>query len=337
MKTESTRNADFTTIKGDVQLILGCVLAFASTGMMVMTLQSLMHGLIPKALAVMAGIALQGCLYLFANSKNHRIRFFSWLLMAFSVIASTWFMDATWQQQQNKQAQENRQKNEQSWQAEQIRNEIKELNDQISIALNSANTDASSKYGNVRQRSVDTMASLEDMREDRNKLMDQLKELTATSTTQSEQSVFEEYPPLRISLFALISTIIDVSAILAFGSLELNRKKPVTPVYWHELLKLLPQHTAQQPAIQHPAPIEQPEPTPEPEPKPDYLASILAKIRKGEYGEFVPVKQIVESEPIRHPELKAGIDQLIEEGVLTKSGNRYRHVGFEKQPELCMS
>ena len=52
---------------------------------------------------------------------------------------------------------------------------------------------------------------------------------------------------------------------------------------------------------------------------------------------LVPVKQIVESEPVRHPELKAGIDKLLEEGVLIKSENRYQHADFEKQAEFCMS
>ena len=138
METISTRTTHSNTMENDVQSILGCVLAFASTGAMVMTLQSLMQGWVSKALAVLAGIALQGCLYLFANNKNHRIKAFSWLLLAFSVIASTWFMDSTWQQQRQQQTVEHNQQAEQSWQAEQIRNQVTQLNQQIEISLNSA-------------------------------------------------------------------------------------------------------------------------------------------------------------------------------------------------------
>lgn len=337
MKTPSTRNTDSTTIQNDVQLILGCVLAFASTGAMVMTLQSLMQGWASKALAVLAGTALQGCLYLFANNGNHRIKMFSWLLLAFSVIATTWFMDTTWQQQRQEQAIEHNEQAEQSWQAEQIRNQVNQLNQQIEISLNSANTDTDSSY---RQRGIETLSSLDTLYQRRDSLLEQLNGINTSAASQNSASVFEETPPLRIGLFAMIALIIDISAILAFGSLakpvitepEQPDPQPQQPVYRQPLpypvAPILQQQEVQPQDLQS---------EPEPEEQPDYLGTILARIRAGEYGEFVPVKDIVTNEPVRHPELKAGIDQLMEEGVLIKSGNRYRHADFEKQPELCMS
>ena len=216
MKTESTRNSDSTTIQNDVQLILGCVLAFASTGAMVMTLQSLMQGWASKALAVLAGIALQGCLYLFANNRNHRIRAFSWLLLTFSVIATTWFMDTTWQQQRQQQTVEHNQQAEQSWQAEQIRNQVNQLNQQIEISLNSASTDTGSSY---RQRGIETLSSLDELYQRRDDLLEKLNGINTSASRNNNASVFEETPPIRIGLFAMIALIIDISAILAFGTL----------------------------------------------------------------------------------------------------------------------
>lgn len=321
MKTESTRTIHFNTIQNDVQLFLGCVLAFASTGAMVMTLQSLMQGWVSKALAVLAGVALQGCLYLFANNKNHRIRFFSWLLLAFSVIATTWFMDTTWQQQRQQQAIQNNEQAEQSWQADQIRNQVNQLNQQIEISLNSASTDTGSSY---RQRGIDTLSSLDNLYQRRDSLLEQLDGINTSESGNDGTSVFEDTPPLRIGLFAFISLIIDTSAILAFSTLV----KP-------EIMGQEQPKQQEQPRQSDPQPQE-PKQEPVQEPT-DHLGTILAKIRAGEYGEFVPVKQIVESEPVRHPELKAGIDQLMEEGVLIKSGNRYRHSAFEKQSEFCIS
>ena len=333
METTSTRTTHSNTMENDVQLILGCVLAFASTGAMVMTLQSLMQGWVSKALAVLAGIALQGCLYLFANNRNHRIRAFSWLLLAFSVIATTWFMDATWQQQRQQQTVEHNQQAEQSWQAEQIRNQINQLNQQIEISLNSASTDTSSSY---RQRGIETLSNMDDLNQRRDDLLEQLDGMTTTAASQNSASAFEETPELRIVLFAVIALIIDVSAILVFATLA-------KPAVIETVQQTLPDPQPQQPVLTQTPPyptepvIQTKQPEPEPEENPDHLGTILAKIRAGEYGEFVPVKQIVESEPVRHPELKAGIDQLIEEGVLIKFGNRYRHADFEKQAEFCMS
>ncbi len=44
-------------------------------------------------------------------------------------------------------------------------------------------------------------------------------------------------------------------------------------------------------------------------------------------AKYVPVRQIIQTEAVRHPELKAGLDQLLEEGVIAKEGNRYRMAG----------
>jgi len=327
MKTESTRTIHSTTVQNDVQLILGFVLAFVSTGAMVMTLQSLMQDWVSKALAVLAGIALQGCLYLFSNRRNHRIRAFSWLLLTFSVIATTWFMDATWQQQRQQQAIEHNQQAEQSWQAEQIRNQVNQLNQQIEINLDSASTDTGTSY---RQRGIDTLSNLDKLYQRRDNLLEQLNGINTNAASKNSASAFEETAELRISLFAVIALIIDISAILAFASLA---KPAVTEPKQPTLTDQQPQQsviTQTLPCPNEPA-VQDRQPEAEPEDKPDHLGTILAKIRAGEYGEFVPVKQIVESEPVRHPELKSGIDQLLDEGVLIKSGNRYRHANFEKQ------
>ncbi len=324
----STRINHSTSSASDIQLFLGLVLAIASTGAMVMTMQSLVNGWIAKSLTICAGIALQGCLYLFSNNSNHRIRWFSYLLLVFSVIATTWFMDTTWQQQQYHRATEQNQQANQSWQATQIRQQIEELNREINISTTSAEIDIGANY---RDRGNSTMSELDRKKLARNELMAELKNHTGAAPQLTGKSIFEETAQLRIGLFAFISLIIDLSAILAFGALPKPApKEPSQPKPENSQPDYQPNQERTYTAPTTPQP-EAPQ-----EDRPDYLGDILARIRAGDYGEFVPVKQIVESEPVRHPELKAGIDQLIMEGVLSKSGNRYRHTGFEKQSELCM-
>ncbi len=312
------RTSHFNSPVKDIQFFLGCVLALSSTGALVMTLQSLMNGWIAKALAIAAGIALQGCLYLFASHTHHRIRWFSSVLLVFSVVATTWFMEATWQQQQATFIQQGKKQASQSWQVEQLRQQITNLNRQIEINLNSANADT---QNNFRQRGINTLSSQDDLYSRLNEAMEQLNAIQkAASTPPPVYSAMEVNTPVRLALFALIATIIDLSAILAFRHQTSGYRR----------VSEREDFIQQQGTRTNPESVTQNEPH-------NPIAALLARIRNGEYGEFVPVKQIVESEPVRHPELKTGLNQLIDEGVLVKSGNRYRHIGFNRQDELCVN
>ena len=307
----SIRTPQFNSSVRDIQLIMGLFLILVSTGALVMTLQSLMQDWVSKTFSIMAGIALQICLYLFANNPNHRVRWFSALLMLLSIIATTWFMETTWQQQHHQRLETLQQKSDQSWQAEQYRQQIVELNQEIAISTQSAQEDINKDF---RKRGNNTLVTLDQKKTQRESLNRKLNNITSEDNQTLTPTAFEATPEIRITLFALIALLIDVTAIMAIGSwiteTKLTEKEP-------------------QPLSEKPSTHDSHEPDP--------MDCILEKIRSGEYGEFVPVKQIVETEPVRHPELKAGIDRLMDEGVLTKTGNRYRHTRFEKQAELAMN
>lgn len=289
----------------DIQKLMGLMLATASTGALIITLQSLVSGLAAMILATGSGLALQVCLYLFARHPEHRVRWFSYGLLALSVVVTAWYMEATWQSHNRQQLNQQQQQVSNQFQVKQQQQQITQLNQQINILLASAEQDTGNQY---RARGLNTLNELEDLNQRRDKLLADLQQQSRTTSTElSGQTLFENNDSIRLSLFLAIALIIDLAAIIALTPMDTIEPKtednPTDPD-----------------TIKPPSPLE----------------NILEKIRLGEYGEFVPVKQIIESEPIRHPELRTGLEQLLEEGVISKVGNRYRHSNFDRPAELCM-
>ncbi len=292
----------------DLQKLMGLMLAAASTGALVITLQDLVSGLTATILATGSGLALQVCLYLFARHHNHRVRWFAHGLLGLSVLVTAWYMEATWQQHQSEQLTRQQQQAGDRFLVKQQQQQLNQLNQQIEILLASAEQDTGNQY---RARGLNTLDNLEDLYQRRDALLASLQQQNqGTATELNGQPLFVQNDTLRLSLFLVLALMIDLAAIIA--------------------LNPVPAMAASQEDDRNmsadPEPIKPPSP----------LENILEKIRLGEYGEFVPVKQIIESEPIRHPELRSGLEQLLEEGVISKVGNRYRHSSFDRQPELCM-
>ncbi|MGO0307264.1 hypothetical protein ACTL6P_11755 [Endozoicomonas acroporae] len=292
----------------DIQKLMGLILATASTGALIITLQSLVSGIAATALATGSGLALQVCLYLFARHPDHRVRWFSYGLLGLSVIVTAWYMETTWQSHHRQQLNQQQQQISNQFQVKQQQQQITQLNQQIDILLASAEQDTGNQY---RARGLNTLNELEALNQRRDKLLADIQQQgRITATELSGQTLFEQNDSIRLFLFLAIALIIDLAAIIALNpvpamaaSQEDDRNIPADP--------------------EHIKP-------------PSHLENILEKIRLGEYGEFVPVKQIIENEPIRHPELKIGLEQLLlEEGVISKVGNRYRHFSFDRQTELC--
>ncbi|WP_257264597.1 hypothetical protein, partial [Endozoicomonas sp. ONNA2] len=271
---------------------MGLMLASASTGALVITLQDLVSGLTATILATGSGLALQVCLYLFARHHNHRVRWFAHGLLGLSVLVTAWYMEATWQQHQSEQLTRQQQ-------------QLNQLNQQIEILLASAEQDTGNQY---RARGLNTLDNLEDLYQRRDTLLANLQQQNQGAATElNGQPLFVQNDTLRLSLFLVLALMIDLAAIIALQPDQVYRESC--------------------PSLPEPAESSA-------DPEPSILEVIMERIRNGDYGEYVPVKQIVESEPIRHPELKSGLEQLLDEGVISKVGNRYRHLGFERQGEL---
>lgn len=280
----------------DIQKLMGLILATASTGALIITLQSLVSGIAATALATGSGLALQVCLYLFARHPDHWVRWFSYGLLGLSVIVTAWYMETTWQSHHRQQLNQQQQQVSNQFQVKQQQQQITQLNQQIDILLASAEQDTGNQY---RARGLNTLNELEALNQRRDKLLADIQQQgRMTATKLSGQTLFEQNDSIRLFLFLAIALIIDLAAIIALNPV------PAMAVSQEDDRNI----------FADPEPIKPPSP----------LKNILEKIRLGEYGEFVPVKQIVEKEAIRHPELKSGLNQLLNEGVVSKVGNRYR-------------
>lgn len=213
------------TIQSDFSLVFGVLLALASTGAMVYTLQSLVTGVIPKALACVAGLALQGCLYLFSNSANHRVRGFSVVLLVLSVMMSTWFMEAAWSKQQAQQNSALQVQVNNRYDIEQVRVEVDLLNSQIHTLQLSSDDDIKNGY---RARGLATQNDINDLKAKRQILLDKFDTLKDQQPT-APVPVFEAIIWVRLSLFFLIAMVIDIAAIIALQPADTPKARQTKP------------------------------------------------------------------------------------------------------------
>ena len=305
MKNPPLRLNNYTGIE-DLQKIMGLILAAASTGALILTLQELVNGMSATILATGAGLALQICLYLFARHPGHRVRWFAHGLLGLSVLVTAWYMESTWQQHQSEQLIRQQQQAGDRFLVKQQQQQLNQLNQQIEILLASAKRDTGNQY---RTRGLNTLNNLNDLYERRDSLLAILQQQNHTAATElAGQNLFMSNDALRISLFLVLALMIDLAAIIALQPISRSDNLLTSQTQFYES-ESISQHTHED----HPSDLEH-----------SVLDQIMERIRNGNYGEFVPVKQIVEKEAIRHPELKSGLNQLLNEGVVSKVGNRYR-------------
>lgn len=203
------------SIRTDLVLLLGGCLALASTAALVITLQTLVVGTAAKVIACLAGIALQGCLYLFAAHASYRVRLFSGVLLLLSVSMTTLFIENTWQSQQQLKNESATRQHNNSVQAQQIRYEINELNNQIASLLKTAQTDSDNGF---RERSLATQKTIEALQKQRSQLSTNSLQLPTAIT--ATPTVLEQSTGLRLSLFALIAVLIDLAAMIALSQTQ---------------------------------------------------------------------------------------------------------------------
>lgn len=311
MNNSPVRLNNYTGIE-DLQKVMGLILALASTGALILTLQELVNGMAATILATGAGLALQVCLYLFARHPVHRVRWFAHGLLGLSILVTAWYMEDNWQQHQSEQLVKQQQQAGDRFLVKQQQQKLNQLNQQIEILLASAEQDTGNQY---RARGLNTLNNLDDLYERRDALLAILQQQSHTAATElTEQNLFMNNDALRISLFLVLALMIDLAAIIALQPISRTDNLLTSQTQFYDS-ESISQHT------QEDRPVD---------PEHSVLDQIMDRIRNGNYGEFVPVKQIVESEAIRHPELKAGLNQLLDEGVVSKVGNRYRCNSYQE-------
>ncbi|MCF1431335.1 MAG: hypothetical protein LPD71_00065 [Shewanella sp.] len=181
---------------------------------MVLTLQTLVVGLVAKIIASIAGVSLQVCLYLFAHHHNPRVKAFSLILLALSVTMTTCYIEDTWQQQRQQKDLAANEQVQNSYQIQQHQLQISEVNQQIANLMETARQDSLNGY---RERSLSTQATIDALKQERRNLQNQLSGITPIASTM-ESNNLSNNPVLRLSLFIFIAALIDVSAMIALSS-----------------------------------------------------------------------------------------------------------------------
>lgn len=279
--------------------LAGCTLALVSTGALVMLLVSLPMGKVEKGLATAAGIALQLCLYLFSRVKQKRSKGMAFVLLLVSVTATAAFMEQAWQNHINHQQQLTETRQAESYQVQSLRKSLDILDQQISIRLDVSQRDTSGSY---RSRGLEQLDDVKDLQQQRNQVMQELKQLqpqtiTAGAEAGSMQALLAgTQRPARLSIFALLALLIDLSALLAIGV-----QQPAAAV------KTQPQDNPKQPD----------EPRKESDTSPVF--HLRDRILSGEFGNPPSQRQAVS-------EVKQAFDQLADDGQLVKVGNRFELV-----------
>lgn len=315
--------------RADLQKGMGFMLAAASSGALMITLQDLVTGMLATALASGAGLALQVCLYLFSSHTDHRVRWFAHGLLGMSVLVSAWYMEATWQQLLSENRIQQQQHASDQFLYKQQEQQLMNLNQQIEILLSSAAHDTGSTY---RARGLNTLNELDELYKKRDHLLNALQQQNQLAVANLGVPVFLENNAVRLALFLFFAFMIDLGAIIALTP------SPTAPVIESEdQTPSITPETSKPKSENKADPDERSVPKPKPkavvpamipDAAPRSLQLVMDRIRDGDYGEFVPVKQIIEKESIRHAELKNGLDMLLKEGVINKVGNRYRHTAF---------
>ena len=285
-------------LQNDLSILFGLALALTSTGALVLTLKDLVTGTEAKILACLAGVALQGCLYLFAHHEHHRIRIFSSLLLLLSILFTTWYLENTWQARQAHRVDQAQQSIQQEWQNQQQQQQVSDLNHQINIMLVSAQTDINNGY---RDRGLTTLARVEDLKKQRQALTGHVA--TQQQAVALKTSAFEQITWVRLTLFGLIALIIDLSAILAM--------KPVRAVTEKHNEKATPDQGAR------------PKPTQNPlldNPSNEYQTIMMAIVQ----GDVAPSKnQVRKQMNIGATKVGDYFRRMVSEGVLQQDNRGY--------------
>ncbi|AMO55971.1 hypothetical protein GZ77_07295 [Endozoicomonas montiporae] len=329
-----------TILEYGTRILAGLVLAIVSTAALVLALAGMVSSPVEQGMAIAAGVALQICLYLFARNKKDQ--WLSWVLLVVSVLATAAFMEYAWQQQRAGTVQQQQSATADNYVAQQLKQQIDDINRQMAIRLNVSERDTS---GNFRTRGINQLDDeVSDLTEERNQLLSQLQEIetaSATAPAGSMDAVVGNAPWLiRLVVFLALSLLLDYCTIrcLSTPMPERAKKKKLEDTEEKKsasteaakpetVLAEADSENADHPVEDKPEPTEETisETTIQPQALQidETVQRIAQRVRNGEYGTQPVVRKIIDAEGVRHPVVKQAFDLLQTEGVLVKNGQRF--------------
>lgn len=270
--------------------IAGLMLALVSTAALVLALAGLVQTPVERGMAIVAGIALQVCLFLFCRHKQDRP--VGVLLMTVSVCATAAFMEYAWQLQRSATVQQTQASQSDDYQVQQMKQRIAELNRQIDIRLNVSDRDTSGNYRGRGLEALDTR--VEEKTTERDRLLEQLKQIrvaVAVAPSGSIEAAINNTPDwMRWPVWLLLAWLLDYCAIRCFRTPQ------------PELI------------IDEEEASEAPRTPPKPDPlyASQKVLDIADRVRSGAYGQKPVVKQ--------------AFKRLQEQGVLRRKGQGFELV-----------
>ena len=281
--------------------VTGAVLALVSTGALVLLLASLPMGRIETLMAGAAGVALQGCLYLFARGSGMTCRTLSVVLLAVSVAASVAFMEQAWRLYGEQARRQQVQAGDDDFLVRQLKQQLDSLQQAITVRLATAERDTGGRY---TTRGLDQLDTVRELEQQRGALLQQLRQSRQqagdTAADGSLQALLDGAPrPVRLGVFSLLAVLVDLCALAA-----LNRVRPVPESVTGKDCRST--ETDDTPLPQQEdgrCPIEQ----------------VEARILAGDFGN-PPSKRMAESE------IQQAFERLAEKGRLVKTGQRFELV-----------
>ena len=329
-----------TLLEYGTRIVVGLVLAIVSTAALVLALVGMVTSPTEQGMAIAAGVALQFCLYLFARDKKDQ--WLSWVLLVVSVAATAAFMEYAWQQQRAETAQQQQSATADSYIAQQLKQQIDDINRQMDIRLNVSERDTS---GSFRTRGISQLDSeVASLTEERDQLLDRLQTIETVNATAPTGSIDAVVGwagwEIRLLLFLALSLLLDYCTIRCLSTPMPERKKKDEKKDEAEEEKASTEAAKPETVLAEAAseninhPVEDnPEPTEETisettiQPQAlqidETVQRIAQRVRNGEYGTQPIVRKIIDTEGVRHPVVKQAFDLLLTEGVLVKNGQRF--------------
>ena len=280
----------------DLHRSMGVILALVSTAALVFLLISLPLNEVEQVMAMAAGVALQACLYLFARSPLATLRRTALVLLVVSIAASAAFMEYAWQKQLTDNRQQASQQQSQSFQVQQLKREIAELNRQIDLMMLASEKDTKGVYTGRSDQRLAKLDTVKQQRQQKTEALQQLQQLppqTGADSGSLQALLTGASQWLRLMVFGLLSGLIDYVALLALGM-----NQPETE-------------------------LQQGETAPDTATETDWISLYQQRISSGELGEYPSQRQLTD-------EVKQAYDLLKQNGVLVKDGQRFRLVTQER-------
>ncbi|WP_281647940.1 hypothetical protein [Parendozoicomonas sp. Alg238-R29] len=283
------------------------LLLAVSTAALVLTLRDFIPAGEMQWLVIAAGICLQGCVILFFRGPWFE-KLMGGVLLSVSVLATAGYAEYTWQSMQADKSVKRKTLASSSYQVQQLRLQVQELNNQVETLQTAASIDAGSKY---QGRTIDTTnPEINRLKQERETLLQRLQQSENHTTNTAPKGVADAalsstLEPLRWVAWLVIALVIDVAAILCLS-------KP------KEVLKAI-SSTTKETAHETVAQAEQ-----------EPVDLLVERIRNGEFGHSpIHVKEMTNNYGVRHDLWKQARAKLVELGEVVNNGQRFEYVGAQ--------